>query len=468
MEFYVVINIIVLLALIALLYVMQKKHINFTYRVLGALILGLVLGFILRTVYADNMEIVNQTIVWYNVVGNGYVRLLQMLVMPLIFVSITMALLNIKGESNVGKMTIIIIAVLMITTAISALVGFLIAKGFGLDASKLQSIVGDISQGVSNYEGRLEEFSSRPVPQQLLEIIPTNPFAALAGMGGSPTLSVVFFAAVVGSCALGLRKKKADVFEFFVKIMQTIHDVVMKIVAFVMRLTPFGVLALMAKFMASSDLNAFAQLGQFLIASYIAIFIMLIIHSIILVIFGYNPIKYYSKAFAALIFAFSSRTSAGTLPLTVSTLKDKMGISEGVSNLSASLAVTIGQNGCAGIYPAMVIAMIAPTLGINPLEPAFLIKAIVIIAIGSFGIAGVGGGATNAALITLSALGFPVGLVAVLLGIEPLIDMGRTMLNVNDGMVTAAVTGKICKETDMDKFNSDYIDDSSDKNKESI
>ena len=131
-----------------------------------------------------------------------------------------------------------------------------------------------------------------------------------------------------------------------------------------------------------------------------------------------------------------------------------MGISEGVSNLSASLAVTIGQNGCAGIYPAMVVAMIAPTLGINPLEPAFLIKAVIIIAIGSFGIAGVGGGATNAALITLSALGFPVGLVAILLGIEPLIDMGRTMFNVNDGMVTAAVTGKICNEADMDKFNS--------------
>ena len=181
---------------------------------------------------------------------------------------------------------------------------------------------------------------------------------------------------------------------------------------------------------------------------------MLIIHSIILIIFGYNPIKYYTKAFTALAFAFSSRTSAGTLPLTVSTLKDKMGISEGVSNLSASLSVTIGQNGCAGIYPAMVAAMIAPTLGINPLEPTFLIKAVIIIAIGSFGIAGVGGGATNAALITLSALGFPVGLVAILLGIEPLIDMGRTMLNVNDGMVTAAVTGKICKEVDMDKFNS--------------
>lgn len=455
MGLYIVINVIILLALIAILYYMQKKHVNFTIRVLSALILGLALGFVLRTIYASNMEIVNQSIVWYNVVGNGYVRLLQMLVMPLIFVSITMALLNIKGNSNnLGKMTIIIIAVLMVTTAISALVGFLTAKGFGLDASKLQAIVGDISKGASNYEGRLEEFSSRPVPQQLLDIIPTNPFAALAGMGGSPTLSVVFFAALVGTSALGLRKKKPEVFDFFLKIMQSLHDVVMKIVAFVMRLTPFGVLALMAKFMATSDLNAFAQLGQFLLASYISIIIMLIVHSIILIIFGYNPIKYYAKAFTVLTFAFSSRTSAGTLPLTVSALKDKMGISDGVSNLSASLAVTIGQNGCAGIYPAMVVAMIAPTLGINPLEPAFLTKAVIIIAIGSFGIAGVGGGATNAALITLSALGFPVGLVAVLLGIEPLIDMGRTMLNVNDGMVTAAVTGKICKEVDMDKFNS--------------
>ena len=456
MSLYVLINIIILLILITVLYIMQKKHIDFTFRVLGALIIGLALGFLLRNLYSNNTEVIDKTIIWYNIVGNGYVRLLQMLVMPLIFVSITMALINIKGESNLKKMTLSIIAVLMITTAISALVGILVAKGFGLDASKLQSLVGDISQGASNYEGRLESFTSKPVPQQLLEIIPTNPFSALAGFGGSPTLSVVFFSALIGVSALGLKKKKPDIFDFFLKIMQTLHDIIMKIVAFVMKLTPYGVLALMARFMAQSDLKAFAQLGQFLIASYIAIIIMLLVHAVILIIFGYNPIKYYSKAFSTLAFAFTSRTSAGTLPLTVSTLKDSMGISEGVSNLSASLSVTIGQNGCAGIYPAMVIAMIAPTLGINVLEPAFLIKVIIIIAIGSFGIAGVGGGATNAALITLSALNFPVGLVAVLLGIEPIIDMGRTMLNVNDGMITAAVTGKVCKEVDMEKFNSKY------------
>ena len=456
MSLYVLINIIILLILIAVLYIMQKKHIDFTFRVLGALIIGLALGFLLRNLYANNTELIDKTIVWYNIVGNGYVRLLQMLVMPLIFVSITMALINIKGESNLKKMTFSIISVLMITTAISALVGILVAKGFGLDASKLQSLVGDISQDVSNYEGRLESFTSKPVPQQLLEIIPTNPFSALAGFGGSPTLSVVFFSALIGVSALGLKKKKPDIFDFFLKIIQTLHDIIMKIVAFVMKLTPYGVLALMARFMAQSDLKAFVQLGQFLIASYIAIMIMLLVHAVILIIFGYNPIKFYSKAFSTLAFAFTSRTSAGTLPLTVSTLKDSMGISEGVSNLSASLSVTIGQNGCAGIYPAMVVAMIAPTLGINVLEPAFLIKVIIIIAIGSFGIAGVGGGATNAALITLSALNFHVGLVAVLLGIEPIIDMGRTMLNVNDGMITAAVTGKVCKEVDMEKFNSKY------------
>ena len=448
---YTLINIIVLLLIIFLLYFMEKKHLNFTVRVLSALILGLLLGFVLRNIY--DTDVITNTMIWYNVVGSGYVRLLQMLVMPLIFISITMALLNIKGDSNIAKMTMIIISILMITTAISALVGILISKGFGLDASKIQAIVGDYSQGALNYENRLEAFNSKPVPQQLLEIIPTNPFSALAGGGGSPTLSVVFFSAFVGMAALGIKKKKSEIFDFFRKIMFSLHEIVMRIVSIVMRLTPYGVLALMAKFMATSDLKAFAQLGQFLLASYIAIFIMLIVHSIILMIFGYNPVKYYSKALPTLAFAFSSRTSAGTLPMTVDTLKNKMGISEGVSNLSASLAVTIGQNGCAGIYPAMVVTMIAPTLGINVFEPLFLIKVVLIIAIGSFGIAGVGGGATNAALITLSALNFPVELVAILLGIEPLIDMGRTLLNVNDGMITAAAAGKICKEVDMNKFN---------------
>ena len=457
MSLYVLINIIIFLLLIFVLYVMKKKRIDFTFRVLFALIMGLGLGFLLRSLYASNTEVISKTIVWYNVVGNGYVRLLQMLVMPLIFVSITMALINIKGENNLKRMTFSIIAVLMITTAISALVGILVSKGFGLDASKLQSLVGDVSQGSFNYEDRLKSFAGKSAPQQLLEIIPTNPFSALAGGGVLPTLSVVFFSALIGISALGLKKKKPDIFEFFFKIIQCLHDVIMQIVSFVVGLSPFGVLALMTRFMASSNFEAFSQLWQFLVASYVAIIIMLLAHAVILIIFGYNPIKYYSKAFTVLTFAFTSRTSAGTLPLTTSTLIEGMGISEGISNLSASLAVNIGKNGCTGIFPAMVVAMIAPTLGINIFEPRFLIELTIIILIGSFGLPGVPGGAMTAALITLSALNFPVELVAVLVAIDPILDMGFTMLNVNDGMITAAVTGKICKEVDMEKYNAKYI-----------
>ena len=456
MSLYVLINIIILLILIAVLYIMQKKHIDFTFRVLGALIIGLALGLLLRNLYSDNTEVIDKTIVWYNIVGNGYVRLLQMLVMPLIFVSITMALINIKGESNLKKMTLSIIAVLMITTAISALVGILVSKGFGLDASKFQSLMGDASQGF-NYEDRLKTFVGKSAPQQLLEIIPTNPFSALAGFGVLPTLSVVFFSALIGVSALSLKNKKPEIFEFFFKIIQTLHDIIMQIVSFVVGLSPFGVLALMTRFMASSNFESFAQLGQFLIASYVAIIVMILVYAVILAIFGFNPIKYYSKAFSVLTFAFTSRTSAGTLPLTTSTLTNGMGISQGISNLSASLAVNIGKNGCTGIFPAMVVAMIAPTLGINIFEPSFLIRLLIIILIGSFGLPGVPGGAMTAALITLSALNFPVELVAVLVAIDPILDMGFTMLNVNDGMVTAAVTGKVCKEVDMDKYNSKYI-----------
>ena len=155
-----------------------------------------------------------------------------------------------------------------------------------------------------------------------------------------------------------------------------------------------------------------------------------------------------------LIFAFTSRTSAGAIPLNVETQTDKLGVSSGIANLSASLGTSIGQNGCAGIYPAMLAVMIAPTVGIDPLAPAFLIKLIIITAIGSFGIAGVGGGATFAALTVLSAMGLPVGLVGLLIAIEPLIDMARTALNVSDSMVTGLVAGKRMNELDINVYNS--------------
>ena len=170
---------------------------------------------------------------------------------------------------------------------------------------------------------------------------------------------------------------------------------------------------------------------------------MFFVHLLLLGLAKYNPITYIKKAFPVLSFAFTSRTSAGTLPLTVHALEKDFGISKGIANLSASFGVSIGQNGCAGIYPAMLAVMIAPSVGVDPFTASFLVKLVIVTAIGSLGIAGVGGGATFAALVVLSTMGLPVELVGLLIAIEPLIDMGRTALNVNDAMVTALLTARL-------------------------
>ena len=141
--------------------------------------------------------------------------------------------------------------------------------------------------------------------------------------------------------------------------------------------------------------------------------------------------------------------------MTVKTLNSGFGLEKGISGFAASLGTSIGQNGCAGIYPAMLAVMIAPTVGVNPLDPGFIMTLIAIITVSSFGVAGVGGGATFAALIVLSALDFPVALAGLLISIEPLIDMGRTALNVSGSITAGTLTSRLMGQTDMAVFNGD-------------
>lgn len=448
----VIINVIIMLAIIYGLYVMQKKHVSFTKRVLLALAVGIVYGAILQMIYGSASPVVKESNSWFAVVGTGYVRLLRMIVIPLIFVSITSAIINQKSK-NLGKMSAQIIAVLLITTAISALVGVGTSSIFKLSSEGL--LAGESELAASErLEMRLEDFQSKPIQEQIVEIIPTNPFYSMTGQGSSATLSVVVFAAFIGIATIGIRKKKPESAEFFAQMKKSLQDVIMRMVTIILRLTPYGILAMMTRVVSTSDFSEILRLLQFVIASYVAILVMFIVHFIILALFGLNPITYLKKSATTLTFAFTSRSSVGTIPLNVETQTDKLGVSEGHANLSASLGTSIGQNGCAGIYPAMLAVMIAPTLGINPLAPAFLIKLIIVTALSSFGIAGVGGGATFAALTVLSAMGLPVGLVGLLIAIEPLIDMGRTALNVSGSMLSGLISSKLMGEIDMEAYNS--------------
>jgi L-cystine uptake protein TcyP (sodium:dicarboxylate symporter family) len=225
----------------------------------------------------------------------------------------------------------------------------------------------------------------------------------------------------------------------------TLQSIIMKLVHIVMALTPYGILALMTKVVASSNADDIRNLITFIIASYLAIVIMFAVHGLLLLLNGVSIKTYFRKVWPVLAFAFGSRSSAATIPLNVETQVEELNVPEPVADLAASFGATIGQNGCAGIYPAMLATMVAPTMGIDPLTPGFIAGLIGIVAIGSFGIAGVGGGATFAALVVLPAMGFPVTIVALLISIEPLIDMARTALNVNGSMVAGVLTGRFVK-----------------------
>jgi L-cystine uptake protein TcyP (sodium:dicarboxylate symporter family) len=209
----------------------------------------------------------------------------------------------------------------------------------------------------------------------------------------------------------------------------------------------------MTNIVAGSNWAQILKLANFVLLSYVAIAIMFLIHFGILAVFGINPITYVRKAWSTLSFAFVSRSSAATLPMTIETQTTTMGVPRSIASLGSSFAVTIGQNGCAGIYPAMLAVMVAPTLGINPLDPAFLIKLIIVVAIGSFGIAGVGGGATYAGLVVLSSMGLPVWIAALLIAVEPLIDMARTALNVSDAFVANLLTARLRGELNLAQYN---------------
>ena len=212
--------------------------------------------------------------------------------------------------------------------------------------------------------------------------------------------------------------------------------------------------ALMTKVAATSNAADIVNLGKFVIASYVGLAIMFGVHAILLAMTGVNPLTFFRKALPALSFAFSSRSSAATIPLNVETQTRRLGVPSTIASFSASFGATIGQNGCAGLYPAMLAVMVAPTVGINPMDPTWLLTLVAIVTLSSAGVAGVGGGATMAALIVLPAMGLPVTLVALLISIEPLIDMGRTALNVSGSMTAGTVTSQILGQTDRERLQS--------------
>ncbi|MDL4842056.1 L-cystine transporter [Aquibacillus rhizosphaerae] len=449
---FILLNIIIMLALIGVLFYMQKKHVSFSKRVFTGLGLGILLGALLQIAYDPGSEIVSTSTDWFNVIGRGYVSLLMMIVIPLIMVSIIQSIINLEKSAELGKMSAWIIGILVATAMVAAFVGIGAASVFNLDAGQIEAGQAESDRGIA-LEERLGTVEDLTIPQQVLSFIPSNPFLDMTGARATSTIAVVIFSIIVGIAVLGVRRKQPEQAKVFVDWVNAVYAIVMRIVTLILRLTPFGILGLMANTVANTDVAGILELGKFVGASYVALLVMFIIHLVVVGLFGLNPFTFLRKVLPVLGFAFTSRSSAGTIPLNIQAQKNSLGVHQGIANMSASFGATIGQNGCAGIYPAMLAVMIAPSQGIDPLSPGFIVQLVLIIGVASFGIAGVGGGATFAALIVLSSMNLPVALAGLLISVEPLIDMGRTALNVNGAMVSGTLTSRIMNKLNLKTFN---------------
>lgn len=441
-------NLFIFALLLGLLVRMRARRRSFSVRVFTGLGLGILFGVLLHLIYAPGSGVLRTTIDWINLVGQGYVRLLQMVVVPLVFISIVTAFTKLELTQQVGKVSALILIILVGTTAIAAAVGIATTGLFGLEAGQIQPGQAELQRAAGLEQTFGSTLQGTSLPQQLLEILPANPFLDFTGARRSSTLAVVVFAAFVGLSYLGLRQREPETAQTFERLVQALYGVTMGIVRMVIRLTPYGVLAIMTRVAATSDYAAIWALGKFVLASYVALAIVFLIHLLLLGLAGLSPAAYVRKVLPVLGFAFTSRSSAATLPLNVRAQTEELGVPAGIANFAGSLGLSIGQNGCAGVYPAMLAVMIAPTVGIDPFTPGFIASVIAVVALSSFGVAGVGGGATFAALMVLSMLGLPVGLAGLLISIEPLIDMGRTAVNVSGSMTAGVLTSRLTGQLD--------------------
>ncbi|MGB0407959.1 MAG: L-cystine transporter [Pseudomonadales bacterium] len=434
-------NLVVFVLLAGVLFNFRKPRLTLGRQILLGLLLGAGYGLALQFLYGSGDAAVKETLTWTNVVASGYISLLKMVIMPLVLVMMIAAVVRMREVADLGRIGGSVVGILVGTTAVAALVGIFVSNLFGLSADAITQGARELERAAS-LTSRYENVANLGLADMLVRFIPSNIFSDLTGARPTSIIAVVIFGILFGLAALGVAKEDPVQGEKLREAVLTLQAVIMRLVQMIMALTPYGILALMTRVVAGSNAQDLWNLVEFVGASYVAIAIMFAIHGILLGLAGVNVRSYFKTVWPVLTFAFTSRSSAATIPLNVETQVDGLKVPEPIANLSATFGATIGQNGCAGIYPAMLAVMIAPSMGIDPLSFSFILPLVAIVAISSFGIAGVGGGATFAALVVLPAMGFPVTVAAVLISVEPLIDMARTALNVNGAMTAGVLTGR--------------------------
>jgi len=424
-----IVSIVLLLLFMYVIRVMTKKKVKFSTRMLTGTGLGLILGLIVQMIAKfpqDPSTVVwmKEVSAWYGFVGNSFMNLLKMLVVPLIFVSLVRVIMNMEGN-NLGKLAGVTISTLLGTTLLAGIFGMILGTVFKLGNQVLVT------------ESKVEAKEISTIVDTLQGLIPSNIVQAMAQ---GNVIGVVIFSILIGMAVRRMKKKYADIIQPFIAWTEACYKILISVAMTIIKLMPYGVVALLATTIISRGVSSLVDVVKFIAALYLGVILMFVVHLMIAMIHGVSPKKYITLGMEPLLLAFTSRSSLGTLPVMIETMKEKFGVNEGVASFVGSIGANMGMNGCAGLYPGMIVVMLAQMTG-TEMNLSFFIMLAVVILIGSLGIVGLPGAATLAISVAVTAMGMSeyFYLVGAVVAIDPILDMGRTFINVSGTMMTTIV-----------------------------
>ncbi len=415
----------------------EKKKMGLTTKIFIGLLAGLVLGVVLN-LWVPNGYIRDTVLVdgIFYVIGNGFIRLMKMLVVPLVFCSLVCGASAIGDTKSLGKVGGKTIAFYLATTAIAVSVAIgvasIIRPGIGLDMSAIET-------------SEVSTATSTTVADTLLNIIPENPISALAN---GTMLQIILFALIVGILLAKMEERVELVMNFF----NQCNDLMMEMTNMVMGLAPIGVFCMIAKTFANLGFEAFIPLLKYMLSVVTGLGVQCFaVYMILLFVFtGLNPVKFIKKFFPVMMFAFSTSTSNATIPLNIDTLVEKIGVDRKIASFTIPLGATINMDGTS-IMQGVAVVFAAQAYGMHLGLGGFLtvIATATLASVGTAGIPSVG-------LVTLSmvftAVGIPVEAIMLIMGVDRILDMLRTAVNITGDAVCTTIVAHQNKSLDKKVF----------------
>ncbi|TRX65313.1 cation:dicarboxylase symporter family transporter [Flammeovirga kamogawensis] len=453
--------IIAFVSILGILYSMSNQKVKFHYRNLTAIGLGIIFGwglyaFIPQEVYVD-LKFYMKTI------SNIYIRFLKLMIVPIVFISIAHTLVNISNDSNIGKRIGQIITYFVASITGAATLAFGMANLFNfdslIDVSKVSAET--ISKGYANRIDTLGDASLGKVIYGFTQNIPTSIFQAFSENNIIGTLLV---ALLIGMAVRRMSTKKPKEMGLVIRGLDSAKLIINSMTMTIIKLTPYGVFTLMTIAVAEKGPSLFGDLAIFIVVSYATMLLIFMMHMAGLTTKGVNPIKHVRNLLPAIITGFSTQSSGATLPVTISSLEDNNGVDTETANIAASLGTTMGMNACGAMWPIFMIVLsvgVNNALGLPPIDlmsPGTLFTMFISVIISSFGIAGLPGTASFAAITAMTIMGITpevMGMVLTfVLSVDSLVDMGRTATNIFGVSSAATFISKKDGLMDMEKFNS--------------